>query len=148
MEQKTRITVAFISSRGLDPEEMEEDEDEEEDDDDDDFDFSTAGIKSKLPGKRIVEMKVITTNGRRKYERNYMEGFGVGQNIPCEVQIALDMAVDEGEEHSCFNLNQTSTILQATIELRYPMNSGANSAGNQLIQGKFKVTNSVPIGPN
>ena len=66
MEQKTRITVAFISSRGLDPEEMEEDEDEEEDDDDDDFDFSTAGIKSKLPGKRIVEMKVITSNSRRK----------------------------------------------------------------------------------
>ena len=62
MEQKTRITVAFISSRGLDPEEMEEDEDEEEDDDDDDFDFSTAGIKSKLPGKRIVEMKVFMTS--------------------------------------------------------------------------------------
>ena len=58
MEQKTRITVAFISSRGLDQDEMEEDE-EEEDDDDDDFDFSTAGIKSKLPGKRIVEMKVM-----------------------------------------------------------------------------------------
>ena len=62
MEQETRITVAFISSRGLDPEEMEEDEDEEEDDDDDDFDFSTAGIKSKLPGKRIVEMKVFMTS--------------------------------------------------------------------------------------
>ena len=30
-------------------------------------------------------------------------------------------------------------LLQATIELRYPMNSGANNAGNQLIQGKFKV---------
>lgn len=58
MEQRTRITVAFLSSRSLDSEEMEEDEEEEEDDDDDDFDFSTAGIKSKLPGKRIVEMKV------------------------------------------------------------------------------------------
>ena len=59
MEQKTRITVAFISSRNLDPDEMEEDEEEEEDDDDDDFDFSTTGIKSKMPGKRIVEMKVM-----------------------------------------------------------------------------------------
>ena len=58
MEQKTRITVAFISSRALDQDEMDEDEDEEEDDDDDDFDFSTAGIKSRLPGKKIVEMKV------------------------------------------------------------------------------------------
>ena len=58
MEPKPRITVAFVSSRRLDLDEMEEDEDEE-DDDDDDFDFSTAGIKSKLPGKRIVEMKVI-----------------------------------------------------------------------------------------
>ena len=58
MEPKSRITVAFVSSRRLDLDEMEEDEDEE-DDEDDDFDFSTAGIKSKLPGKRIVEMKVI-----------------------------------------------------------------------------------------
>ena len=62
MEQNTRITVAFISSRRLDQDEMEEDE-EEEDDDDDDFDFSTAGIKSKLPGKRIVEMKVMKKLG-------------------------------------------------------------------------------------
>ena len=61
--------MAFISSRGLDPEEMEEDEDEEEDDDDDDFDFSTAGIKSKLPGKRIVEMKVFMTRVERFVSR-------------------------------------------------------------------------------
>jgi len=51
--------VAFRSSKGLSPEELEEDEEEGEDEDDDDFDFSTAGITSKLPGKRIVEMKVL-----------------------------------------------------------------------------------------
>ena len=66
MEPKPRITVAFVSSRRLDLDEMEEDEDEE-DDDDDDFDFSTAGIKSKLPGKRIVEMKVIS--GRKLFHQ-------------------------------------------------------------------------------
>ena len=67
MEQRTRITVAFLSSRSLDSEEMEEDEEEEEDDDDDDFDFSTAGIKSKLPGKRIVEMKVSVEMNQQNF---------------------------------------------------------------------------------
>ena len=69
-----------------------------------------------------------------------MVGVGVGPNIPCEVQIALDMAMDEGEKYSWVDLNKTSIIFQATIELRYPMNHGANNAGNQLMQGKFKVT--------
>ena len=41
MEQKTQITLEFISSRSLDSDEMEEDEEEEEDDGYDDFDFST-----------------------------------------------------------------------------------------------------------
>jgi len=106
MEQKTRITVAFISSRNLDPDEMEEDEEEEEDDDDDDFDFSTAGIKSQMPGKRIVEMKVLESS------RTFL--------VKCR-------------------LPWTWQWMRATIELRYPMNSGANNAGNQLIQGKFRV---------
>ena len=62
MEQRTKIIVAFLSSRKLDETELEEDEDEDEEEDD--FDFSTAGLKSKLPGKRIVEMRVLNTGGR------------------------------------------------------------------------------------
>lgn len=63
MESKVRITVGFLSSRKLDPTEMDEDESEDEEDDDD-FDFSTAGLKTRLPGKRIVEMKIMNNNSR------------------------------------------------------------------------------------
>lgn len=53
------------------------------------------------------------------------------------------MAVDEGERpyfSICDKIIVNKILFQATIELRYPMNSGANNAGNQLIQGKFKVS--------
>ena len=49
MEQRTKIIVAFLSSRKLNESELDEDEDEDEDEDD--FDFSTAGLKSKLQGR-------------------------------------------------------------------------------------------------
>ena len=61
MESKVKIVVGFISSRKMDPTEIDEEESEDEDDDDD-FDFSTAGLKTKLPGKRIVEMKILNKN--------------------------------------------------------------------------------------
>ena len=61
--EKVRIVVGFLSSRKLDPTEMDEEESDDEDDDDD-FDFSTAGLKTKLPGKRIVEMKILNNNSK------------------------------------------------------------------------------------
>ena len=56
LETKEQIVVAFLSSRKLDKDEIA-DEDEEEDEEDDDFDFSPTALKTKLPTKRIVEMK-------------------------------------------------------------------------------------------
>jgi hypothetical protein len=61
MEQKVRIVVGFLSSRKLNDDERDEDESEDENDDDD-FDFSTAGLKTKLPGKKIVKMLVVNHN--------------------------------------------------------------------------------------
>ena len=63
LEKKEQLIVAFLNSRKLDASEMD-DEDEDDEDDDDDFDFSPTSLKTKLPSKRIVEMKVLTTGSK------------------------------------------------------------------------------------
>ena len=63
LEPKVQIVVAFLSSRKLDANEIA-DEDDEDDEDDDEFDFSPTALKTKLPGKRIVEMKILKTGAK------------------------------------------------------------------------------------
>eukprot|EP00092_Neocalanus_flemingeri_P026030 GFUD01028215.1.p1 GENE.GFUD01028215.1~~GFUD01028215.1.p1 ORF type:complete len:1265 (+),score=407.13 GFUD01028215.1:55-3849(+) len=63
LEPKVQIVVAFLSSRKLDATEMADDDDEDEEDDDD-FDFSPTSLKTKLPSKRIVEMKILNTGAK------------------------------------------------------------------------------------
>ena len=63
LEKKEQLIVAFLNSRKLDASEMD-DEDEDDEEDDDEFDFSPTSLKTKLPSKRIVEMKVLTTGAK------------------------------------------------------------------------------------
>jgi len=63
LEKKEQIVVAFLSSRKLDAAEVA-DEDDEDEEEDDEFDFSPSALKTKLPGKRIVEMKILNTGAK------------------------------------------------------------------------------------